>query len=242
MQQMMQMMGQMFAAPFTIMADTFSRSLHGFSDWSRGGRGGDCGGRDDWERCRDDGWDRGRDRCGDDDGWRDRDRCGDSWSSSGGDWCDRCGTSRDRCSCGDDRCDRCGNSRERCSCGGWKDDDDDDCYRRSCRGYDRRSNRVRLVEYSLVSVARRGGKGADFEPVHGQEVLRDDESRDDFHNWVIAKYARDPEVARNLRVYTRVLDSWCKESWDYDERRLDALREIRNGIDELRDQMRAKTG
>jgi hypothetical protein len=228
MQQMMQMMGQMFAAPFSMMADTFSRSVNTFSDWSRGGRGGgswsSCERRDDWDRCGD-GW-RDRDRsCDDRDGWRDCDRdrdcggrdrdrnCGDSWSasSSSGSWCNRCDCSSDRCGCGG---------------GGWKDGDDD-CYRRSCRGYDRSSDRVRLVEYSIVSVAR--GRG-DRHSVHGQEVVRDDESKQDFKCRVIADHRHEfPETEqRHLRAFVRELDSWCKESWDYDERKIEVLEEIRD--------------
>ena len=91
---------------------------------------------------------------------------------------------------------------------------------------------VRLVEYSVVNIAR-GSRHDRDTPVHCRQILlRDCETAEEFNNQVIAEYAREHQQvdAKNLRVYFKVLDSWCKEQWDYEEEQIDALREIRNAI------------
>ncbi len=232
MQQMMQAFGQLMSMPMNMFADMMSRSMQTFggdmTSWTRRFTG--ClDRRDDCDRSSD-GWR--------DPGRRERDWDCDSWGDRDDDDCTQW---RDGSRCHDggrdgwrdgDGGDRWGKS-DRCSCGGWGCERDDCCYRRRYRCGDRRSDRVRLVEYTLVSIGRGQSRGV---LEHGQRVVRDDVSREEFNNQVIADYGPSPGGARNLRVFSRILDSWCREYRDYEEEQIDALEGIRDALrsDELR--------
>jgi len=77
------------------------------------------------------------------------------------------------------------------------------------------------------------GRGAREESVCCQQmVIRDCMTDESFRNQVIAEYSRKhPEVrGKNLRVYFKVLDCWCKDDWDYEGKQIEVLEEIRNAI------------
>jgi hypothetical protein len=125
-----------------------------------------------------------------------------SWGGSEGGWS------------GGTRCGTCGQKEADCCC------------RKGCNHCG--SNEVQLVEYSVVNV-RRGGN----QPVQVQQVVLDEcMSPQEFQNWVIIQYAKDhPGVdGKSLRVYCKVLDTWCKPDWDYQEKQIQSLEQIRDAI------------
>jgi hypothetical protein len=146
--------------------------------------------------------------CGTSSDWSCRDRCDDGWSSDRG----GCG-----CGCG---CNRCRSG--------------DCCGRSSCHSG---SDKVYLVEYSIVNLGRsepgslREERGS-YEVRCRQRVVRECMTCEEFKNWVIVDYVREhPWVSgKNLRVYVKVLDCWCKEDWDYEEEQIHVLKQIRNAI------------
>jgi hypothetical protein len=147
-----------------------------------------------------------------------------SWSCATGSG--SCGTTEDW-SC-HDRGDDCGESRDGCGCGcGCRSCRSGECCRSSCSHYG--SDQVKLVQYSVVDI----GRGAREESVCcRQMIIRDCMTAESFRNQVIAEYVRaNPSVkGKNLRVYFKVLDCWCKEEWDYEEKQIDVLEEIRDAI------------
>ena len=174
------------------------------------------------------------------------------WTECLDDGCsDRCG---DGLESDDARCDGCRRSRRHCSCGGrtrWGCDDDgwnrgrdrdwnwwdrcDDRWddRRCGRRRRRRSDTVKLVEYSLVNV-RRGG--LDREPLAwGERVITDDVTEEELRNEIIVdwvqKHGGGGHEARNLRVYLRVLACWCKSDYDYEDEEIEELRGIRRALE-----------
>ena len=214
MNQMTQMFGQMMMWPMTMFADMVSRSMQGMQ--SMGMQSTSClpcttgtlatatERSTDWSAEKKEDWGC-RDRCQED--WSCRDRCDDEWIDCRGSQ-GSCGSGEGcGCGCGCNRC-RSGN-----------------CCRSGCHGG---SDKVWLVEYSIVNV----GRGGDYNVPCRQRLIRDCMSCEEFKNWVIADYVREhPNVnGKNLRVYVKVLDSWCKEEWDYEERQIEVLEEIRNAI------------
>ncbi len=119
-----------------------------------------------------------------------------------------------------------------CRCDGGRCKSDCPCCERT---YHTGSDRVRLVDYTLAEV-RRGEASRVLE--HHQEIFDDCTTIDEIHNQIITRYVcrhheekcKDPEFGKNLRVYTKVLDSWCKPSWDYEEAQIRALRGIQAAV------------
>lgn len=91
---------------------------------------------------------------------------------------------------------------------------------------------VRLFEYTLVTVER----GNEHILEHGQKLIRDPMTEEEFGNSVIAAYARreskslSEEAANNLRVAARHLKTWAKRPLHYEERQLQVLHEIAGRI------------
>lgn len=90
------------------------------------------------------------------------------------------------------------------------------------------SNTVKLIEYSLATVRRGHQEVLEY----GQKVVSDCTSRREIENEVICAWsAKHPDqTCKDLRIFTRVLDCWCKPEFDFEERQVDALHEIRNAI------------
>ena len=115
-----------------------------------------------------------------------------------------------------------------CHCDG--QDCHDGCACRD-RGSHRGSDCVRLVEFTLVVVGL-GHHSRVLE--HGQRVMEDCVTLEDFQNRIIYEWARhhdEPIDANNLRVYTKVLDSWRKPCFDFEEVQVQTLRQIRDAIE-----------
>jgi hypothetical protein len=221
MSEMMQMFGQMMCWPMTAFADVMSRSMQSMQSlpgmqgmsWSPPQGGNSCTPCSTAiEVCREEPAAALSSRsCRDD--WscgssRNDWRCGSS--SSGNDWSGNTGSCG--CGCG---CSSC--SRGNC-CGG------SDCHH--CG-----SNQVKLVEYSVVNI----GRGAGNENLRCRQMLiRDCTTSEEFNNCIIAEYAKEnPHVdCKNLRVYYKVLDCWCKKDWDYEEAQIAVLEQIRQAIKE----------
>src|SRR6185295_3160251 len=95
----------------------------------------------------------------------------------------------------------------------------------------RGSDRVKLIEFSLVTVRRNAKCGVLWS---GQRLVSDCTTPDEFQNQIVVEYVQShcdrPVDGKNLRVYTRVLDSWCKSDFDWEEEQIDALQEIRDAI------------
>lgn len=93
---------------------------------------------------------------------------------------------------------------------------------------------VRLFEYTLVTVER----GSEHILEHGQKLIRDPMTEEEFANSVIAEYARresgslSEEAANNLRVAARHLKTWAKRPLHYQERQLEVLHEIAHSLRE----------
>jgi hypothetical protein len=222
MNQMFETFSQMLCMPFTAFNEALSRTVH---DW-RPPLPAPCA---PCAPCGPVGDDGGREDRGHDDRWSCRDtRHHDGWdgSCSTGGWrggegrCGGCGRSHDDCHCHRDRCDGCGRSHDDCCCGSR-----------------RRSDTLKLVEYSLVSV-RRGRK--DRKPLaSGQRVISANPSLESFRYEVIVDYVSSDRLgaaadARDLRVYTRGLDCWCKSEFDFEEDQVEALNKIARRIKALR--------
>jgi hypothetical protein len=215
MNDMMQMFGQMMCWPMTAFADAMSRSMQsmqgmGMPGMSWGAQQGNssCAPCSTAIEVRQEPVAVSTQSCRDDWG------CGSSgndWScpsSSGRDW--SCNTGSCGCGC---NCSSC--SRGNC-CGG------SNCHHSG-------SNQVKLVEYSVVNI----GRGAGNQNLRCRQMLiRDCTTAEEFNNCVIAEYAKEhPHVdCKNLRVYYKVLDCWCKQDWDYEARQIEVLEEIRNAI------------
>lgn len=142
--------------------------------------------------------------------------------------------------------DACGEGLE-CSPGhhhdGWKDHDRKErcggCGNRSCDcccGSSGGSDLVKLVEYSLVSVRR--GRGPDDERgsrilASGEMLVTDCTDLEQLRYQIVADYAqraKHPIDAKDLRVYVKVLDCWCKNDVDWCEEQVDALRSIAGSL------------
>lgn len=110
-----------------------------------------------------------------------------------------------------------------CRCGGERCGDGCPCRDRVVHSG---GDRVNLIEWSLVEVAL----GNDSRVLaKGEDLVDQCVTPEEFQNSVIYKWARkdDEKVdPNNLRVYTKVLDSWCKPSWDYEATQIQVLREI----------------
>ena len=132
-----------------------------------------------------------------------------------------------------DACGTCGRQQRDCCC-------------RRERGC---GDTVRLVEWSLVSVARHHGHHSGKRGEGGGEKTRDAfDSPLDRGEWVVSDCVSDEELrnqllvdwgrrnpgakAKNLRVYLRVLSSWRRNDWDYEDEQIRALHEIRDAIQE----------
>lgn len=210
MNEMTRMFSQAMCLPLTTFASGVEIMTRGMESWGRGSTDWQSGGRccesergtTSYRQGRDD--DEGR-------GWSLWDACG------------VCGRQQRDCSC----------RRER-GCG----------------------DTVRLVEWALVSVARhhdhhsakRGEKGehekgeqrggektADgfASPLaRGEWVVSDCVGDEELRNQLLVDWGRrNPGVkAKNLRVYLRVLSSWRRNDWDYEEAQITALHEIRDAI------------
>lgn len=207
MQQLMQMFGQMVCMPMNMFADVFSRTMNTVSrDASGWARGGGCG----WDSsgCNSGSGDSSNhDSCRDepcrkDEWFEPKNSCGDGWGSSGG-----CNDGWNTGTCG-------GCGKNPCGCNNRNRGCDKDC----------------LVEYSLVSVPADGPGHVLF---HGQRMVSC-ESRDEFNNQVICDYVQScghPVNCKNLRVWSRQLDSWSRPCWDYEEEQIQALRGIKRALE-----------
>lgn len=215
MSNMMQMFGQMMFWPMTAMADMMSRSMQGMQGMGTQNMGWGSSQGTSCSTCalpeprREETTINVSTRSGHND-WGCNTSGSNDWScqgSGGHDWSCDSGLS---CGCG---CGSC--SRGNC-CGG------SNCHH--CG-----SNQVKLVEYSVVNI----GRGDRNENIRCRQMLiRDCMTQEEFNNCIIAEYAKEhPHVnCKNLRVYYKVLDCWCKENWDYEERQIEVLEEIRNAI------------
>ena len=119
-----------------------------------------------------------------------------------------CGT---RCRCGGDRC------RDGCPC---RD-----------RVYHTSGDRVSLIEYTLAEI----GLGNSSRVLdRGEDLVTQCVTPEELQNGIIYEWAqKHPDVeikGRNLRVYTKVLDSWCKPTWDYEEAQVQVLSQIRDEL------------
>jgi len=215
MNEMMQMFGQMMCWPMTAFTEAMSRSMQGMQGMQgmTGMQGMACGSPQgsscalpDVRREETTGM---TNRPGQD-GWNCR-SSGNDWgcnSSAGNDWSGNTGS----CGCG---CDSC--NRGRC-CGG------SNCHH--CG-----SNTVKLVEYSVVNI----GRGAGRQDLRCRQMLiRDCTTSEEFNNCVIAEYAKENphDDCKNLRVYSKVLDRWCKQEWDYEATQIAVLEQIREAIED----------
>lgn len=100
------------------------------------------------------------------------------------------------------------------------------------------NDRVKLVQYAIVSVKREREEIFTFDQI----LVTDDMTGEAFATWVVARYIQEPDRPghreiphgdkKYLRVYYSVLDSWPRESLHYEERQLDALRGIEHAIRE----------
>jgi hypothetical protein len=217
MNNMMQMFGQMMFWPMTTMADMMSRSMQGMQGMGMQNMGTQGWGSSQGTSCAPCALPEPRreetitvsTRPGRDD-WSCGTSGGNDWScrgTGGNDWHGDSGTS---CGCGCDSCNR-GNC-----CGG------SNCHH--CG-----SNVIKLVEYSVVNIARGSGN----ENLRCRQMLiRDCTTQEEFNNCIIAEYAKEhPHVnCKNLRVYYKVLDCWCKRDWDYEETQIAVLEQIRDAI------------
>jgi hypothetical protein len=219
MNQMMQMFTQMMCMPMNVFADAMSRSVQGMQALPAGSSGGALAPVTQALTA----WTGGQGGCQGDGG-----SCcttqpmahgagcgcgacsGGSWNSNEGGWN------------GGTRCGTCGQKESDCCC------------RKGCNHCG--SNEVQLVEYSVVNL-RRSADRRDEHPVQVHQVVLDEcMSPQEFQNWVIVQYAKNhPGVdGKNLRVYCKVLDTWCKPDWDYQERQIETLEGIRAAIADKR--------
>jgi hypothetical protein len=88
-------------------------------------------------------------------------------------------------------------------------------------------DQVRLFEYTLVTIRR------DDERIlaHGQRLVTDPMTEDEFKAWVIADYTRQcpdlpSEDYQYLRVATQFLARWHRQPLHYESRQLKALEDI----------------
>ena len=214
---MMQMFGQMMFWPMTTMADMMSRSMQGMQGmgmqnmgWgsSQGTSCAPCAPCGLPEPCREETITVST-RPGRDD-WSCNTSGSNDWGCQGSGGNDRSCDSGSSCGCGCSSCNR-GNC-----CGG------SNCHH--CG-----SNQVKLVEYSVINI----GRGERNENIRCRQMLiRDCMTQEEFNNCIIAEYAKEhPHVnCKNLRVYYKVLDSWCKRDWDYEETQIAVLEQIRDAI------------
>jgi hypothetical protein len=206
MNEMTRMFSQAMCMPFTTFATGMEMMSRGMESWGRGSTDWQSGGRCcEGERTSTSCHPERRDH-------REEDRCGE--------W-DACGT--------------CGRQQRDCSC-------------RRERGC---GDTVRLVEWSLVSVARhddpdggkRGEKGGESRdekgpsafptPLdRGEWVVSDCVSDEELRNQLLVDWGRrnSGAKAKNVRVYLRVLSSWRRNDWDYEDEQIRALHEIRDAI------------
>jgi hypothetical protein len=109
-----------------------------------------------------------------------------------------------------------------CQCGGRDCRDDCPC---RCGPYHTGSDREKLIEYTLVSLAPGHGRVLHY----GQTLVDGCTSMEEVENEIIVGYVNEhcgKVNGKNLRVYMRALDSWCKPSWDYEERQIAVLEQI----------------
>lgn len=207
MNEMTRMFSQAMCMPFTTFATGMEMMTRGMESLGRGGSDWQSGGRCcEGERTATSSRPEHRDHHEEDRG--------------GGEW-DACGT--------------CGRQQRDCCC-------------RRERGC---GDTVRLVEWWLVSVARHD------DPDDGKRREKGEEGRDekrrgpypsplDDGEWVVSDCVSDEELrnqilvdwgrrnpgarAKNVRVYLRVLSSWRRNDWDYEDEQIRALHEIRDAI------------
>lgn len=204
MNDMMQMFTQMMTMPMNMM-ETFTRSMQSSCPVSQTCLPAPCP-----EPCvpvacepvKEAPW-----RCCDSDCRCDGNRCHESCGCRSRDYRRCCDSD---CRCDGDRC------HERCPC--------------RSRVYHHGSDRVKLVEYSVASVRR----GARRPPDYGQQLFSGCATHEEITNEVITRYVKkhcdQPVDGKDLRVYTKVLDTWCKPEFDFEEEQIETLRGIRRAI------------
>jgi hypothetical protein len=113
---------------------------------------------------------------------------------------------------------------------GWHKDGDVCCSRDA---HHSTGDRLVLYEYTLADVGRSAGRVLET----GQKLVDSCTSSEQLHNMVIVDYLDrrrhegDHHVhGKNLRVFCRQLDSWCKAPWDYEARQIDVLEGIREAL------------
>lgn len=218
MNQMMQMFGQMMSMPMNVFAETFARTMQGMQ---AGPMSGGCQPA--------------------------AALCAPAASSCGAGSCTievpRAGDCSVEC---------CGEPAHQH--GGWQQAGDACC---SHGGRHSSGDRLVLYEYTLVDVGRTRGsvlaKGqmlvdscTSSEEVHnmvivqylechrhhghGHECHHDGEHEECHHHEGHHHEGHHHVSGKNLRVFCRQLDSWCKAPWDYEARQVATLEEIREAI------------
>jgi hypothetical protein len=93
------------------------------------------------------------------------------------------------------------------------------------------NDRVKLVEYSIVSIER----GRERTLHDGEKLVSSNMTGEDFAIWVIAEYVQEHPVPHDIKKYLRVCYevncSWAREPLHYEEKQLDALEGIRRAIE-----------
>jgi hypothetical protein len=93
---------------------------------------------------------------------------------------------------------------------------------------------VKLVVYSIISIRRDHERFMDMGT--GQVVVTDRMTGEDFINWKIAEYLQKPGKnyvpADNqyLRIHYAVVRRWPREPIRFEERQVEAIREISNNL------------
>ncbi|HVT60569.1 MAG TPA: hypothetical protein VHR45_19505 [Thermoanaerobaculia bacterium] len=94
------------------------------------------------------------------------------------------------------------------------------------------NDRVKLVEYSIVTIER----GAERSLHDGEKLVSENMTGEDFATWVIAEFVQDHpqphEIKRYLRVCYSVSCSWAREPLQFEEEQLKILRGIQHAIKE----------
>jgi hypothetical protein len=94
------------------------------------------------------------------------------------------------------------------------------------------NDRVKLVEYSIVSIER----GRERTLHDGEKLVSSNMTGEDFAIWVIAEYVQEHPIPHESKKYLRVCYevqcSWAREPLHYEEKQLDALEGIRRAIEE----------
>ncbi|RMH22010.1 MAG: hypothetical protein D6696_04330 [Acidobacteria bacterium] len=142
---------------------------------------------------------------------------------------------REGCRCDGKQCHDGCPCRRRCrstSCCGDSCRCDGTTCREGCPCWERRhcgSDKVKLIEYSLVQL-HKYGDGRILKA--GQILVSECTDMCEVHNEIIVDYVREHKDVngKNLRVYTCMLDCWCKPEFDWQEEQIKALDEIRHAI------------